>query len=565
MFGYDTRRTNAIEPHTMTVAPAATPATAGANFPASSAASARPRARASLPIALLASAGAAWLLGSATAAWAQPPQGLLWFADGRPSQAAQAAVKALNSASADGLDPRDYDAEGLQRTLGQLAGNATPPDAAQRFDSALTGAMKRYLSDLHRGRVDPRKVHANFSAGNLPPFDPDTYLRNAMAANRLADAMREAAPSFPLYGTLRDALAKYRKLAAEPYWKSPLPAVAGGKLTPGQSYSGLPQLAQRLEALGDLPAGTPVPQRYEGALVDAVKAFQRRHALDADGVIGAGTLAQLNVTPAARVDQIELTMERLRWTPLAQGPRMIVVNVPEFVLRAYDYSEGKLDIKLEMKVIVGKALDTRTPLFKEDMRYIEFSPYWNVPSSIARKEIIPKSQRDPGYFARQGFEFVYGSQANATFSQANVDAVLNGQARIRQRPGPLNALGDIKFIFPNNQAIYLHHTPSPQLFNRGRRDFSHGCIRVEDPVALAQFTLQGMPEWTPERIREAMTAGKSKTVALQQPVPVVLAYGTAIARADGRVYFVPDIYGQDKLLDQALRQRTGTRPAVRPS
>lgn len=515
---------------------------------------------------MLASVGAAWLLGSATLAWAQPSPALLWFAEGRPSQAAQAAVKALNGASADGLEPRDYNAEGLQQTLSQLVGPEAPaPDAAQRFDKALTGAMTRYLSDLHRGRVDPRKVHANFSVADLPPFDPESYLRSAMAANRLSDAMREAAPTFPLYGTLRDALAKYRKLAAEPYWKSPLPALPGGKLTPGQSYNGLQQLAQRLEALGDLPKGTPLPQRYEGALVDAVKAFQTRHALDADGVIGAGTLAQLNVTPAARVDQIGLTMERLRWTPLTGGPRMIVVNVPEFVLRAYDYQEDKLDIKLEMKVIVGKALDTRTPLFKEDMRSIEFSPYWNVPSSIARKEVIPKSQRDSSYFTRQGFEFVYGNQANATFSQANVDAVLNGQARIRQRPGPLNALGDIKFIFPNNQAIFLHHTPTPQLFSRGRRDFSHGCIRVEDPVALAQFTLQGMPEWTPARIREAMTSGKSKTVALQQPVPVVLAYGTAIARADGRVYFVPDIYGQDRLLDQALRQRSGAKPAVRPS
>ncbi|AZG16887.1 L,D-transpeptidase family protein [Cupriavidus pauculus] len=515
---------------------------------------------------VFASAGTAWLLCSATAALAQPPQDLLWFAEGRPSQAAQAAIKALNDSPADGLDPRDYDAEGLQRTLGELVGApAASPEAAQRFDTALTRAMTRYLADLHRGRVDPRKVHANFSASNLPPFDPEAYLRNAMTANRLADALREAAPSFPLYGTLRTALARYRKLAAEPYWKSPLPAPAGGKLTPGQPYAALPQLAQRLEALGDLAPGTAVPQRYEGALVDGVKAFQKRHALDTDGVIGAGTLAQLNVSPAARVAQIGLTMERLRWTPLAEGPRMIVVNVPEFVLRAYDYSEGKLDIKLEMKVIVGKALDTRTPLFKEDMRYIEFSPYWNVPSSIARKEVIPKAQRDPGYFSRQGFEFVYGTQANATLSQANIDAVLNGQARIRQRPGPLNALGDIKFIFPNNQAIYLHHTPTPQLFKRERRDFSHGCIRVEAPVALAQFALQGMPEWTESRIREAMTAGKSKTVALQQPVPVVLAYGTAVARADGRVYFVPDIYGQDKLLDQALRQRAGARPAVRPS
>ncbi|GJG96926.1 murein L,D-transpeptidase [Cupriavidus pauculus] len=513
---------------------------------------------------VLACAGAAWLLCSAGGAWAQQP--LLWFADGKPSQAAQAAIKTLNDATADGLDPHDYDAEGLKRTFAQWVDTpGASADATQRFDGALTGAMTRYLADLHRGRVDPRKVHANFSASNLPPFDPESYLRNAMAANRLSDALREAAPSFPLYGTLRDALVKYRKLAAEPYWKQPLPALPGGKLTPGQTYGDVPQLAQRLEALGDLPAGTAVPQRYEGALVDAVKAFQKRHALDADGVIGAGTLAQLNVTPAARVDQIVLTMERLRWTPLAEGPRMIVVNVPEFVLRAYDYQEGKLDIQLEMKVIVGKALDTRTPLFKEDMRYIEFSPYWNVPSSIARKEVIPKAQRDPGYFTRQGFEFVTGTQANGTLSQANIDAVLNGQSRIRQRPGPLNALGDIKFIFPNNQAIYLHHTPSPQLFNRGRRDFSHGCIRVEAPVALAQFALQGMPEWTEPRIREAMSSGKSKTVALQQPIPVVLAYGTAVARADGRVYFVPDIYGQDKLLDQALRQRAGARPAVRPS
>lgn len=511
----------------------------------------------------LARLGLAWLLFSGTTAWAQAP---LWFVDGQPSQAAQAAVKTLNDAGADGLDPRDYDAAGLQQTLAQaIHGPALSSDAAHRFDGALTTAMTRYLSDLHKGRVDPRKVHANFSLNEFRPFDPNTYLRNAIAANRLADAMREAAPSFPLYGTLRDALARYRALANQPYWNTALPPLSGGKLTAGQQYAGLPQLAQRLEALGDLPSGTPVPTRYEGPLVDAVKAFQTRHALDADGVIGAGTLAQLNVTPAARVQQIGLTMERLRWTPLADGPRMIVVNVPEFVLRAYEYEGNQLDIKLEMKVIVGKALDTRTPLFKEDMRYIEFSPYWNVPSSIARREVIPHAQRDPSYFTRQGFEFVTGNQASSTVSQANFDAVLNGQSRIRQRPGPLNALGDIKFVFPNNQAIYLHHTPSPQLFNRGRRDFSHGCIRVEAPVELAKFAMQGMPEWTEPRIREAMTAGKSKTVSLQQPIPVVLAYGTAIARADGRVYFVPDIYGQDKLLDQALRQRATGKPAVQSS
>jgi len=501
------------------------------------------------------------MIGSAGAAWAQP----LWFADGHPTQAAQQAVAALANAGADGLDAQDYDADALKQAIGQAIGQATsqansgtalPPESVDRLDNALTTAMRQYLSDLHKGRVDPRKVHANFTLPDEKSFDADSYLRAAVAANRLPAAIHDAAPDFPLYATLRDALARYHALAAQPFWSKPLPAPPGGKLSSGQAYDALPQLAQRLEALGDLPSGTPVPKQYGGALLMAVQSFQKRHGLEPDGVIGMGTLAQLNTTPSARVQQIALTMERLRWTPLTEGPRVIVVNIPEFMLHAYEYVDGKLDIKLEMKVIVGKALDTRTPLFREDMRYIEFSPYWNVPPSIARSEVVPRLRRDPGYFTQQGFEFVSGNQAITALTPANLDAVMSGQMRIRQRPGPQNALGDIKFVFPNNQNIYLHHTPTPQLFQRDRRDFSHGCIRVEEPVALAKFVLQDMPDWTEDRIRQAMSKGKSNTVALKQPLPVVLAYGTAIARADGRVYFLPDIYGQDKLLEQALRQRT---------
>jgi len=499
------------------------------------------------------------------AAWAAPAladDALLWFAQGRPNAQAMQAVDALAAAGADGLDPQDYDADGLRRAVAQARdGSALASDAASALDASLTVAMQHYLSDLHNGRVDPRKVRANFA----PPadgFDPPAYLRAAVDAQRLPEALQQAAPTIPLYGALREALARYRALDGNPAWQAPLPAPPGGKLVPGQAYAGAAALARRLEALGDLPAGRRTPARYEGSLVEAVKAFQARHGMQPDGVIGAATLEQLNTPVAARARQIELTLERLRWTPLLDSPRMIVVNVPEFVLRAYEVHDGQVQVKVEMKVIVGKALDTRTPLFREDMRYIEFSPYWNVPRSIARAETIPRIRRDPGYFQRQGFEFVSGDgRAITALSDANLDAVLSGQMRIRQRPGPQNALGDIKFIFPNNDNIYLHHTPTAQLFRRDRRDLSHGCIRVEEPVALARFVLQDMPGWNEDRIRQAMTKGQSNTLRLAQPLPVVLAYGTAIVKEDGRVNFLPDIYGLDKLLDQALRQHSARRTA----
>jgi murein L,D-transpeptidase YcbB/YkuD len=233
---------------------------------------------------------------------------------------------------------------------------------------------------------------------------------------------------------------------------------------------------------------------------------------------------------------------------------MVVVNVPEFVLRAYEVQDGRIQVKLTMKVIVGKALDTRTPLFDEEMRFIEFSPYWNVPPSIARQETVPHLRADPGYLARQDMEFVTASgQVVTSMAPEHLDAVLAGKWRIRQRPGPKNALGDIKFVFPNNTNIYLHHTPSPGLFERDRRDFSHGCIRVQDPVALAKFVLQDDPNWPEERILTAMTSGQSSTLRLEKPVTVLIAYSTVVAKA-GRVYFYPDLYGHDQLLAKALRQ-----------
>lgn len=497
------------------------------------------------------------LLAPAVAAAVEPP---LWFLLERPTAQAWQAVDILTAAGDDGLDPQDYGAEALRRALVAAAdGPILPAAEVDRVDDALTQAMERFFGDLHFGRVDPRDVHANFEPVPRGGFDPVAYVRAMVAAHRLDEAVREAAPRLPLYANVRDALARFRAIAADPArdgaWRDPLPPLPGRKLEPGQAYPGLTALAHRLTVLGDLPSGLPLPPRYEGALVEAVKAFQARHGLVQDGVIGKATLEQLAVSPKARVRQIELTLERLRWTPLWSAPRMVVVNVPEFMLRAYEVRDGRIDVAARMKVIVGKALDTRTPIFAEDMRFIEFSPYWNIPPSIARAETIPKLRRDPAYFDEQGLEFVDGAgHVTAAFVPGYLDAVLRGEMRIRQRPGPRNALGDIKFILPNDQNIYLHHTPTPQLFARGRRDFSHGCVRVEDPVTLAQFVLRDDPAWDETRIRAAMAAGASTTLRLQEPLPVVIAYSTVVVESDGRVHFFPDIYGHDELLDQAMRR-----------
>jgi murein L,D-transpeptidase YcbB/YkuD len=484
---------------------------------------------------------------------------LAWFSEGRPGVQAQQALALLADAASHGLDPADYDVERLAQAAGNLARQSPVDSAARaRFETRLSAAMTRYLGDLHYGRVAPDELPHGYA---LPrsAFDAEAALRRAMEAGSLADAVREAAPHLAQYERLREALAQYRALAGHPGWKSPLPPLPPGdrgslpKLEPGQPYAGAPLLRDRLVALGDLPASTAPSAIYAEALASGVRAFQQRHGLAADGVIGKATLAQLQVPPAARARQIELMLERLRWTPLMKGPRMVVINIPEFALRAYEVRGERIVVRHTMKIIVGKALNTRTPLFVEQMRFIEFQPFWNVPPSIARGEVVPRLRRDPAYWDREGFEFVVGSRVVTDLSPTLLDEVLAGRARIRQRPGPKNALGDIKFVFPNNDNIYLHHTPAVRLFERDRRDFSHGCIRVEQPVDLAVFVMEGMPGWTEDRIRRAMSDEDPLTVRLAEPVPVLIAYGTAMVK-QGRVYFHDDVYGHDRRLDAALRR-----------
>ena len=492
----------------------------------------------------------------ASDAWLEP--------SGRPSVQARQALTLLADAASHGLEPQDYDLTALQQAL-RLADEQ--PGHGPALAAALDSAMQRYLRELHLGRVDPRRLGQDFE----PPthrgeaaFDAAARLREALAAQRLPEAVREAAPQLPLYEQLRAALAQLRALGEHPVgWEQPLPPLprvpksrAPAKLEPGHDWAGVPLLAQRLLALGDLPSLPPAPLRYEGQLVAALMRFQQRHGLEPDGVIGRATVAALELTPAQRARQVELNLERLRWTPLMQAARMVTINIPEFTLRAYEQSEnGRIVVRETMKVIVGKAMDTQTPVFDEAMRFIEFSPFWNVPPSIARKETVPTLRRDPGYLAREEMEFVRADGRISTeVSAAALDEVLAGRARIRQRPGAKNALGGIKFVFPNRDNIYLHHTPAVELFSRSRRDFSHGCIRVEQPLRLAMFVLKSMPEWTEARVQAAMDSGHLQTLKLAEPIPVLIAYGTALV-TEGRLHFYPDLYGHDRRLDEALLQR----------
>jgi murein L,D-transpeptidase YcbB/YkuD len=483
-----------------------------------------------------------------------------WRFAGRPTALAQRALHWLQAAADHGLEPADYRAD-------LLAGAAaTMPDP--EFEQTLTSNFELFLSDLRRGRVAPGAIRQRFQPEGQAPYDAAAALRWARLSGDLDAAVQAATPALHQYAQLKQALLFHRALADHPAWLAPLPPLPrvgrSAKLEPGQPWAGLATLSARLKVLGDLAAEPEAsPDVYTPALVDAMRAFQERHGLTVDGVIGPATLAALAVTPGARAHQIGLALERLRWTPLMLGPRMIVVNIPEFVLRGYEVQGGQIAVRTQMKVIVGRALDTRTPLFSEWMRAIEFSPYWNIPPSIARNETVPRLRRDPGYFERQGFEFVgAGGRVDSELTPGKLDAVLAGALRIRQRPGPLNALGDIKFVFPNRDNIYLHHTPSVGLFERDRRDLSHGCIRVQDPVALARFVLQDQPGWDDVRIVEAMTRGQSNTLALRDPLPVVIAYGTSLVKS-GRIWFFDDIYGHDRLLDAALRDRSARLKASR--
>jgi murein L,D-transpeptidase YcbB/YkuD len=359
--------------------------------------------------------------------------------------------------------------------------------------------------------------------------------------------VRLAEPNYAQNELLKEQLARYRELAAD---EALAPVVMRPTLKPGAASADLPALARWLAALGDLPADASVPELYEGVLFDAVLRFQIRHGLAPDGVIGPATAQALAVPAAARVRQIELALERLRWIPPLAGGRAIFVNVPAFELIAYDEITSGAPPALQMAVVVGRAARTETPVFAGAMKTVVFAPYWNVPRSIARGEVVPKQHKNPGYLVSQGMEVVSDGRVLGTGPDA-VAALAAGTAQVRQRPGAKNALGRVKFLFPNSNNVYLHDTPSRGLFQRARRDFSHGCIRVSEPAALAEWVL-GEQGWDADRVEQALALTQETPIPIETPIPVVIYYATAVAGRDGTISFYADIYGHDAALERAL-------------
>lgn len=480
----------------------------------------------------------------------------LWLdATGRPGADAREAVALLERAFEDGLVPEDYHASDLARRAALSPGS--PADAAA-FDLDLTARLQLYLRDLHVGRVDPRTIGFKMTA---PRDDHDfaSTVREAAANHEVKGLPAAWAPPLALYRNLRGALAKYRELAADTTLTAlPAPAATARAVRRGDSYEGAEPLARLLVALGDLPAGeAPADgtRTYDDRLTGAVARFQARHGIEGDGVMGAATQEALRVPLSWRVRQVELALERLRWLPHLGPGRLVAVNVPMFRLWAWDDLKPDGVPSYESRVIVGRALDTETPVFVEEMDHIIFQPYWNIPTSIARGEIVPAIAKDPQYLEKQNMELVAGGKPVEATGDA-LARLRDGTLAVRQRPGPKNSLGRVKFVFPNDENVYLHDTPAQGLFDRTRRDFSHGCVRVEHPERLAEWVLRGQDGWTSETVAAAMRATDTRRVNLKEPLRVILFYVTAVVTPqDGVVHFANDIYKHDGRLDRALTKR----------
>lgn len=485
----------------------------------------------------------------------------LWLAQNRPTPTARLVLRELASARDRGLDPADYDAERLTAETDSLSGR--DDERAWRFDVAMSASVARYALALDRGRVDPRTLHPTLDL-KREAFDVAAFLDGTSKAAQPAPLFRALEPPFYQYRRLQSVLVTYRILARDSSLQR-LPEMPT-RLRPGMPYAGAPRLRRLLTLLGDLTDGEAVRRAeagdtlYDAGLVAAIRKFQRRQGFAADGVIGDSTRARMTRSFDERIRQIELALERWRWLPRRFEAPPIIVNIPGYRLYAF---KGTQDVEAEMltmNVVVGAAVKHDTPLLAVDMVAVQFAPPWWVPTTIARDEIRPKAMKDKGYLAKERYELLRNGRVVPATDE--MIARIGADVRVRQKAGAGNALGRVKFVMPNPEDIYLHDTPSKGFFARVRRDFSHGCIRVSDPEALAVFLLRDRPQWTADSVRAAMASDSTRWATLPARVPVFLVYQTAVVTEAGEAFFYGDVYGHDRALDRMLRKGYPYRAAT---
>ena len=441
-----------------------------------------------------------------------------WTGPAGLNPSGESVMRALARADEDGLNPEDY----VPSALARLAAQRTTESTAN-LEVLLSLVVVRFARDVGWGITVPSEVD-RANSYEVRPFDAGAVLGDVAAAPDPGEALRQYAPPSFVYGLVKRALADLRSRRAQSGWTQ---ATEGPTLRKGDRGPRVAELRAILIERGDLPQG-PKDDAFDDTLIDGVKHFQDRHGLDADGIYGRKMMAELSVPLSTRIEQVRLGLERLRWLPRTSTGRRIAVNIADF--KAYVFDDDR--VTFETRAVVGKLFHA-TPMFAGRMTYIVVNPYWNVPVSIMRSELIPKAKTDPEYLERNHFEY-------------------DGTS-MRQRPGPWNSLGRFKFMFPNPHNIYLHDTPARTLFNESDRAFSHGCVRLEKPAELAELLLADQG-WTAQRIQSAVDTGRETVVNLEKPIPVYISYITAFLGPDGLMHYRRDVYGRDKKLIAALQQ-----------
>ncbi len=469
----------------------------------------------------------------------------IWTRDNGAKTKAKVLLDYLKKAGEHGLDPANYSIPDIEERI-----DSENPEVLAELDLLLSTVFVDYAQDLSTGQVVPSKVNDEI---HLRPHGLGalSVLDGAEQAEDLGPYIHSLAPKSPRYWRTKDALARYRKIAAAGGWPQ---VPAGPVLKPGMNDPRIAILRQRLSVEGDLPAGADLMSTaYDDTLKAAVEHFQARHGYKADAVVGPDTLSALNVPVKDRITQLIVNLERRRWLSDDLGKRFIFVNLADQYLKVVEMRGDREKTIHTARLVVGKPFHS-TPVFTKDMRYVVFNPYWNVPASIANKEYLPELRQNPGALQRLNIRIFAASGAEVNPFSVDWNSLRRVPYSLRQDSGNKNALGRIKFMFPNKYNVYIHDTPSKSLFDKDKRFFSHGCMRVQYPDQLAEVLL-GPQGWTMDEIKAQIASGQQRIVNLKHKVPVYVTYLTAWVDKDGTANFRRDVYGRDKVLAAALMKK----------